>query len=98
MTTGMASYRNPNMPRYSMDKPELQALAAEFAEKAKSVPQPEWHVKLAQLSFIYDGQRYCLKPRKLNATDEVFELLAGEMETRLREMGAASVSYCGFLD
>ena len=98
MTTGTASYRNPNMPRYSMDRPELQALVAEFAEKAMSIPQPVWHVKLAQLSFTYDGQRYCLKPRKLNATDEVFELLAEEMEGRLRKMGATSVSYCGFPD
>ena len=92
------SYRNPRTPRYSVDAPELKALVDEFAEKAKSVPQPEWHVKQACLLFLYGGERYCLKPRKLNTTDEVFELLAEELQTRLEELGATDVRYNGFLD
>lgn len=101
---GHTQWLNP-IPIYAEnvnDLPEsLKAMVIKWQKEIllrKATFSCEWYVKYASIKFIYGNDFYALYPNALNASQELFESVADEIEMELAALGSPLTLYTGMLD
>ena len=78
--------------------PEINAILKKYTVGARTVEQPTWPAKRAEIYFMYKRKSYVISPGCIDTTDEIFEVLSNDIIDDLYRVGAYCMFYAGMLD
>ena len=69
-----------------------------WKDKARAQEWPGYDVKLAHISFGYEGKHYKLLPKSFGVSDARFELIYTDILHDLEKLGCEYGVYIGYMD